>query len=263
VFDKKNIATFSLLLKLPIIHGFSWGEEAPNMSEVYSDDRNTIEARVSSFLIALGIRPSSIIVRINPNNDPHDNTDITEITKELLKRKLIDAGEIEVSSNAIFTKLNDVVLTVKPADCAICILYFENNRKEKFVGLIHCSAKNTDKLLPKKTIEYLMENYSVEPKTIKVGITPAISKEYFYVNPGEIQENNWEDFMEKRNGLIFLNIVGNTIFQLKKTGILSESIQYYGIDTFTAALVGKTFSHRLARDLNLPNGRYIVAASLK
>lgn len=262
MFDKKNIATLPLFKKLPVIHGFSWGEEAPNMSEAYSDP-NIIEIRVSSFLQALGINPTSIVVRINPNQNPFNDPDTMEITKELLKRKLTDAGEIEVASNAIFTKLTDLVLTVKPADCAICILYFENKLKEKFVGLIHCSAKETDKLLPKETIEYLKANYMVEPNAIKVGITPAISKEYFYVGPNEIQEVNWKNFMEKRNGLLFLDIVGNVIFQLGKAGILSENIQYFDIDTFASALVGKTFSHRMARDLKLPNGRYIVAAGLK
>lgn len=262
MFRKENIAIFPLLSNLPIVHGFSWGEEAPNMSEIYSDP-NLIEMRVSGFLKTLGVNPSSIVVKINPNKNPFKDPSTMEITKKLLKRKITDAAEIEVYANSIFTKLSDIVLSVKPADCAICILYFENKLKEKFVGLIHCSAKETDRLLAQKTIEYLKKNYLVDPKNIKVGITPAISKEYYSVEPGDIEEENWKGFMEKRNGLIFLDIMGNVLNQLVSSGVLSSNIQFYGIDTFKSALEGKTYSHRMAEDLGLPNGRYIVAVGLK
>ena len=261
MFKKENIAIFPLLSALPIVHGFSWGEEAPNMSEAYSDP-NLVEIRVSGFLKTLGANASSIVVKINPNNNPLKDRNVMEITKKLLKRKFTDSGEVEVYANTIFTKLKDVVLTVKPADCAICILYFENELREKFVGLIHCSAKETDELLPRKTIEYLKKNYLVDPATIKIGITPAISKEYFYVNPGEISEDNWNGFMQKKNDLIFLDIIGNVRNQLEGSGIQAKNIQYFDVDTFASALVGKTFSHRMAEDLGLPNGRYIVAVGL-
>lgn len=262
MFKKENTAIFPLLSTLPIVHGFSWGEGAPNMSEAYSDP-NLIEMRVSGFLRTLGVNPSCVVVKINPNKNPLKDPNIMEITKGLLKRKLTDAGEIEVYANSIFTKLSDTVLTVKPADCAICILYFETKIKEKFVGLIHCSAKETDRRLPKKTIEHFKRNYLVNPTAIKIGITPAISKEYFYVNPGEINEENWKGFMQKKNDLIFLDIIGNVRYQLENSGIPTKNIQYFDVDTFSSALVGKTFSHRLARDLNLPDGRYIVAVGLK
>lgn len=260
--SKNNIAIFPILENLPIVHGFSWGNGAPNMSDSFTDP-NIIEFRVSDFLNGLGISSSTVIVKINPSSDGYHDPEILEITRNILKRELTDSGEIEVSANSIFTKISEVVLTVKPADCAICVLYFENKKGEKFVGLIHCSAKATDSLLAKKTIEFIKDNFSVNPKDIKIGITPAISKEYFYVNEGEINEDNWKEFMKKENGLIFLDLVGNILDQLRNEGIVSENIQYVGVDTFTSALEGKTFSQRLARDLNMPNGRYIVAVGLK
>lgn len=260
---KDSIAIFPILSTLPVVHGFSWGQDAENMSEKYSSDPNLIELRVSDFLIELGANQTSIVVTINPNENPYNDPDVMEVTNELLQRHLTEAGEINVAANSIFTHLSNTILTVKPADCAICILYFENNLKEKFVGLIHCSARETNKLLPEQTIKYLKENYMVDPKSIKVGITPAISKEYFSVKEDKINENNWGGFMEKKDGLIYIDIIGNVMNQFSKSGLLSENIQFYGIDTFTSALEGKTFSHRLARDLNLPEGRYIVAVGLK
>lgn len=258
----KNIVTFENLSKLPIIHGFSWGREAENMSEGF-DDPNLIQKRVANFLSSLNISSSQPIIRISPDNVSLSDPDILEINKDVLKRKLSDAGEIEVSANAIFTKDKDIVLVVKPADCAICIVYAENKNEEKYVGLIHCSAKETDKLLALNSIKFLQNIKKIKPESIKIGITPAISKEYYYVYKGEINENNWNGFLNEVDGKIFIDIVGNVTKQLKEAGVPENNIEASLVDTFAHAMEGNTFSHRLSRDENFPEGRYIVAAKLK
>src|SRR3989344_3651220 len=187
----KNIVTFENLSKLPIIHGFSWGREAENMSEGF-DDPSIIQGRVANFLNSLNISSNLPIVRISPDNVSFHDPDILELSKEILKRKLSDAGEIEVGANAIFTKEKDIVLTVKPADCAICIVYAET-----------------------------------------------------------------------QDGKIFIDIVGNVTKQLKEAGVPENNIETSLVDTFAHAMEGNTFSHRLSRDENFPEGRYIVAVKLK
>ena len=197
----ENIVTFKNLSNLPIFHGFSWGREAENMSEGF-DDPNIIQERVANFLNSLSIPSSLPIIRISPDNVRFNDPDILEINKEILKRKLSDAGEIEVSANAIFTKEKDIILTVKPADCAICVIYLETKNGEQFVGLIHCSAWTTDKLLPFDAIEYLTRVKSADPRKIKIGITPAINRDFFYVDKKDITLDNWKGFAKKENGKI-------------------------------------------------------------
>lgn len=257
----KNVAFFSSLSKYPITHGFSWGREAENMSEAF-DDSILIRKRVADFLVSLKISPNLPIIRISPDNPNLSDPNILELNKEILNRKLSEAGEIEVSANSIFTKEKNLVLTVKPADCAICIIYFENKNNEKFVGLIHCSAWETNKLLPFNSIKYLIKEKFADPKNINIGITPAISQEFFYINEGEIKKENWKGFIKIRNGKIFIDIAGNVIKQLKDAGIPKKNIEANRTDTFSQALVGKTFSHRLSRDENFPEGRFIVAVKL-
>src|SRR3990167_130193 len=258
----KNIVTFENLSKLPVIHGFSWGRKAENMSEGF-DDPNIVQERVANFLNSLSIPSSLPIIRISPDNVRFNDPDILEINKEILKRKLSDAGEIEVSANAIFTKEKDIILTVKPADCAICVIYLETKNGEQFVGLIHCSAWTTDKLLPFDAIEYLTRVKSADPRKIKIGITPAINQDFFYVDKKDITLDNWKGFVKKRDGKIFIDILGNVLKQLAEAGVLNQNIEIYRKDTFSHAMEGNTFSHRLSRDEDFPEGRYIVALKLK
>ena len=258
----KNIVNFENFSKLPIFHGFSWGREAENMSEGF-DDPNIIQERVANFLNSLSIPSSLPIIRISPDNVRFNDPDILEINKEILKRKLSDAGEIEVSANTIFTKEKDITLTVKPADCAICIVYLETQNRERFVGLIHCSAWTTDKLLPFNAIEYLTRVKSADPRKIKIGITPAINRDFFYVDKKDITLDNWKGFAKKENGKIFIDIVGSVLKQLTDAGIPSKNVETDWKDTFSHAMEGNTFSHRLSRDEDFPEGRYIVAVKLK
>ena len=258
----KNIITFENLSKLPIIHGFSWGREAENMSEGF-DDPSIIQGRVANFLNSLNISSNLPIVRISPDNVSFHDPDILELSKEILKRKLSDAGEIEVGANAIFTKEKDIVLTVKPADCAICIVYAETQEGEIYIGLIHCSAWTTDKLLPLNAIEYLLKVKLTNRAKIKIGITPAISQDFFYVSKKDINLSNWGGFLKEEDGKIFIDIVGNVTKQLKEAGVPENNIETSLVDTFAHAMEGNTFSHRLSRDENFPEGRYIVAVKLK
>jgi copper oxidase (laccase) domain-containing protein len=261
VFLVNNVYIFRSLLSLPVIHGYSWGEGSLNMSENYSDI-SLVKERVREFLATLGINKTTPIVKINPVNKGSSDPDIMEITKDILKREVTDAGEIEVFGNSIYTKIKEVALVIKPADCAICVYYFEC-KQGKYVGLIHCSAKETDKLIAKQTIRHLKNKYGIDPSEIKMGITPAISKEFYSVKNDEINIKNWEGFAVIKGEEIYLDIVGNVLHQLIEEGLRREKIEIINEDTFTSALEGKTFSHHMSEQLGLPNGRFIVAVCLK
>ena len=261
MYKKENIAVFPSLLKKGILHGFSWGEDARNMSEAF-DDANKIEERVFDFLKVINISPSRLLVRINPHLNIFKDPDILDINKEILKRQMTDTGEIEVGANFIYTSLSDIVLTVKPADCAICLLYFIDSLGNRYVGLCHCSAKEVDKQVLINGIKHLNKSLDINPSEIYICITPAISKDYYFVNSGEINESNWNGFMEKKDNKIFLDILGNILSQLTQAGIPNQNIEYYKIDTFSSAAEGKTFSHRLSSTTNIPEGRFFVAIGL-
>ncbi len=260
MYKQDNIGIFPSFLKLPVRHGFSWGEDAPNMSDKIGDP-NITEERVEDFFRALNIPAEYLIVGINPSKNQYKDPNMLEINKSILDREFSESGEIQVGANFIFTSLSDVVLTVKPGDCAICVLYFESET-EKYVGLIHCSAEQTDNKLPLEAINYLIRKYSIKPENIKVGITPAISKDSYFVKEGKFDLDNWHGFMEKKGDKIYLDILGNILNQLSESKVPNENVEYYNIDTFSAAMQGQTFSHSLSSLTDLPEGRYLVAINL-
>lgn len=265
MYKLSNIAVFPSFKNLPIKHGFSWGETTKNMSESF-DDPSVVAKRVNSFLKTLEMSIHPNVVKIQPDN-PFNDPNKMEITKATLLRGNNEAGNVLVGANFIYTFDPSIAIIIEPGDCPCSILFGQDRDGRNFVGIVHSSAAEVNKLTPKKAVDCLKSRHGADPKEIKIGISPGISKDYYFIKDSDgFDLNNWKGFaqekLEKGQKRFYLDLQGNTIKQYEDEGVVPSNIEVYKVDTFESALEGKTFSHRLSTVLNSPDGRYILACQL-
>lgn len=274
--QEEKVAVFESLQDLPIYHGFSWGKESANMSYKYAgeEEGSTVKERIGAFLDSVGIRYENDGNTIGKFEGTHLQTQ--EITFEDLKTQ----PETEVEANFIYTKDPRILLSIKPADCDVSILYAKNKDGKDLVGIVHSSALSANAGLPRYAIDYLDEAEGVNPATIKIGITPGISKHHYSISQASdviknktidkvIMERNWKQHIALINPslgdeqLRAVDITGATAMQFIEAGVTPANIEVYDLDTYTSAESGESFSNRYSVEAGKPQGRYMVAVKLK
>ena len=237
-FKHKNIGHIPQLDKY-VNHGFSWGKEAGNM-QFSTGDKVEVRQRIINFLNSQNMGDIKSSINMIPEHSDRI-IDIDDI--DALKRHRFG---ISIHSDAVFTKLPDLTLTVKPADCTTAIIYTKNQDKEEIIGLVHSGRRGTGKELPKKAIQHLIKYYNANPRNIFVGIVPHLDKsnrKFENLNDfGNLEV--WEGFIEKKDGYYYPDESGCALDQYSNVGIPDENIYEYTVNTFTSAENGETFSHK-------------------
>jgi len=274
--QENKIARFDSLDQLPIHYGFSYGTESRNMSPVYPGEETVdiVKGRIATFLDDCGMEYKNVANTVGSFEGTH--LQMHEVVFEDLTGQL----ETKFEANFIFTRDPRVVLSIRPGDCNVSILYCKDKRGREIVGLIHSSAMSANMGLPRYAIQHLINEEEVDPSTIRIAITPGISKDNYTLNEDEytlkgetysrtIAENNWKQHIDPKdltlpdNQQRPVDIFGATVMQYVEEGIDPSHIEGYDIDTFKGSADGVTFSHRHSVVNKKPEARYMIAVQLR
>lgn len=118
--------------------------------------------------------------------------------------------------DALITNKRNKILSISIADC-IDLLFFDPVKK--VIANTHSGWQGTYKLISKKTVEKMVDNYGCNPKDIICCIGPSIRKCHF-----EVDEDLSEKFYEKFK---YLSNIDDIILK----GKIKENKQKYNIDT--------------------------------
>jgi copper oxidase (laccase) domain-containing protein len=238
-------------------NGFSW--KTQNMSYNFGK-KEEVEKSLSDFYKINKLDASKYLI----NMDSQHKNRIKFIGKEILQQS--SKKIFSFKCDCLITDSKEVVLLAKPADCAISIIYAESPTNQ-FNILLHTGRAGIDLALPRDLINFLVKKFSVDVKSIKIGISPMISKEHYFIKKRDISLlsniNAWKSFMTIKKDKIFLDLKNFLIKQFIECNIKHSQIFDSNLDTFTEAQKGNCFSHRYATMNKKNNGRMIVYSKLK
>jgi YfiH family protein len=141
----------------------------------------------------------------------------------------------EREADAIITNRAGVAITVRTADC-LPILIWDENRE--VVGAVHAGWRGSLYAIASKTILTMRSSFECDPKSLRVGIGPAIGPCCYEVNgrvlkPLRDQFEYWREVVvEKGNGKGMLDLAGLNVRQLTASGVSPERITVAGACTF-------------------------------
>lgn len=275
---KGEIAEFEILSGLPLKTGYSWGEKSGTMSFKWKgegEENSKVLQRVESLTSSLDIKyPGAIHMLgvLEGDQEQYIAVDQSDLDK--------DADETVTKANCVYTLDPEVALVIRPADCPISVIYGKTKDGKDLAGFVHSAGVSVNAGIPRQAIETLIRQEEIIPESIKIGITPGISKENYSINDEitierttfPVVERNWDkyiqpkltdDITERRN----IDILRATIMQYIEAGISPEQIEAYGVDTYEGHKKGVGFSHRYFQEHQdgeeVSPGRYMVAVQLQ
>lgn len=225
-----------------LVHSFSSIPDG-NLSFLWGDESDVLGNR-KNFLKQLNINPENCAVM-----SIFDDNQIT----------LIEAGtkigigkDNRIPADALVTAQKNIFLFLLIADCLPVILY---EPKFGILALAHCGWKSTNERLLGKLIDFLKEEFDINPKDLIVGIGPGIHKEsYKYINPPQKQLPDWKDFLaDLPDGKTAIDIVGYSKRQLVEVGVKEDNIEISDIDTVADT---DFFSHYRSKMNREAEGRF-------
>jgi len=187
-----------------------------------------------------------------------DNHDLSNIKKsEIRSARQVHGTKIAIihkhvnknlpDADGLVTKLKNLSLAVKTADCVPLLFYDPVN---KIIGVAHSGWKGTLGNITKETIE-AMKILGAREKNLLVVLGPHIKKCCYNIDKEReiLFRNNFPSntsLISYRNGMAYLNLSQAITYQLKNEGISQNNIEI--IPLCTAGRPDLFFSYR--RDKN-------------
>ncbi len=127
---------------------------------------------------------------------------------------------INMEADALITKMPDIALSIRTADCLPVFIY---DSQGDSIGLVHAGWKGTQKKIVKKTIKMMREEWGVSFSDLQIAFGPAIRsccyevgkefRQYFPLTCLEKNEKCFFDLIsENKNQLMSLGVVEQNIF---------------------------------------------------
>lgn len=127
---------------------------------------------------------------------------------------------------AIITRDKDVALCVVVADCNPVIIWDDT---QGVVAVAHAGRVGSYSSIVKKTILKLEKEFMCHKENLNVSIGPSI-RECCYEVGAEVIDG-FEEYVVKRDGKLFLDLIQLNLHDLKKVGIKKENIEVSPICT--------------------------------
>jgi len=126
-------------------------------------------------------------------------------------------------SDSFLTQERGAVLTITVADCFPLFIF---DPKKEIVGLCHAGWRGILKNIIGKTIQEAHKEFQSDPGDILVGIGPGIQECHFEIkNDIFLQFKNYPEFILKRRGKIFIDLLGIIVKQLLESGLKKANIE--------------------------------------
>lgn len=146
-----------------------------------------------------------------------------------------DPSVPEREADAMITNRIGLAITVRTADCLPILIWDE---VKAVVAAVHAGWRGSLGAIASKTVLTMRSSFGSDPKSLWVGIGPAIGPCCYEVNgpvlkPLRERFEYWSEVvMEKGNGKGMLDLEGLNVRQLTASGVLPERITVAGACTF-------------------------------
>ena len=184
-----------------LIHGFStkgWG----NMSRALErDPKRTAQINDSRFLRQLDIDPLSRVI-VNPTLTHSTNIAFLEAKRDVVGytevslanpciTKVAKTNDYSIGLDAVFTQDRKLVLTMRPADCAIVYIF---DPLTQTIGLIHVGTAGLLGGLLENSMNFLKQNFVDNLQRLFVWVAPSISGSAYDLS----KTNIWKKHLSKK-----------------------------------------------------------------
>ena len=144
----------------------------------------------------------------------------------IVAEESLHAEHVLKEADGLITKVFNLPLAVRSADCLSVFLYDE---KQKSIGLIHVGWKGGQKNIARQTIKLMKKQWQTDPKNIQVAFGPAIRSCCYEV--GSKFQDYFPGDLIVRDGRYYLDLPQMVHNQLLSCGVLSTNIFDCGICT--------------------------------
>lgn len=165
----------------------------------------------------------------------------------------VDRPGLYDACDGLITTEKNIVLAIKTADCASLLLF---DPIQKVLAVIHCGWRGVVKNIVEEAIARLTTAYSSRTISICAAIGPAL-RSCCYEIQEDVARHFSGEFVIRREGSLFLDLVGAIESRLVKSGVPEHSIDV--CDHCTCCEKELFFSYR--RD-GQRSGRMMLAAML-
>ncbi len=225
------------------IGGVSTGDLASmNLGITRGDSKENIIENFTRIADAIGFDVKDIVMTAQTH------TDNVLIADKNNKGKGIFEDIAYTDVDGLITNEKNVVLAAFFADCVpICLV----DKKNKAIGVCHSGWRGTHKMIAKKTIEMMGENYGSNPKDIIAVIGPSICVDCYEVSKDVADEfislmpDKKDIIMYPKNDKYMLNLWEINRQIILSAGVLMENISVS--DVCTCHNYKTLFSHRASQ----------------
>lgn len=164
--------------------------------------------------------------------DQQHGDEIIDITEDLV------AGDKRLfEADAVITRLKEIPVMVRTADCNPIFIYSPEN---EVIGLVHAGWRGTDQKILVKTLKKIQQTYGGSYENMKIYIGPSIRKCCYEVK--EDMMDRFEKFISKRKNRLYLDLIECNGEQAVDLGLKADHIL---IDhRCTSCCEKEFFSHR-------------------
>ena len=169
----------------------------------------------------------------------------------------------QVLCDAFFTT-QKLILTVRPADCAILTLS-SLDPSNQLNGMIHLGWRSVLMDLGYKVTREICDVIGIDPALISVQVSPHIRRSNMDFEHLEVPNRHPEHLpyftKDSPDDAYRYDITTDIVNQLVRAGIKKENILDEGLDNYELAKDHKAFSHKLStNNSDYKNGRFAVAS---
>jgi len=144
----------------------------------------------------------------------------------------LDDIESMYLTDGLFTDSSDVVLGVRPADCAVMVYHSANG--ENALGLIHGGTLGVDGDIHLAALEHMTSHYSVAASDVRITFTPSIHAASYYfpsIRPEQLADERWMKHIDYREDVYHIDILARIVTDLTANGIEPSQLDISPIDT--------------------------------
>lgn len=166
-----------------------------------------------------------------------------------------EAGDIV--SDALYTTLPDVTITLSVADCVATVVY---DPRTQMVGVLHLGRHSSVAGLIESFVIDVADNVGSDPRDWLVWMGPSLRQDndrLDYFDPADIEE--WRDYTRVgSDGKIHIDTVGHNVARFVRAGVSDKNIIISPLDTYSDR---RFYSQRAYTEQDDPSrlGRMMVA----
>lgn len=256
-----NFFTFESLGQYPeLIHGVStssYGNLSYKWAEANAQNPNDVRTNRQRFFADMGVDETGTV----PTQVEHRDR-IWVLTKDNCGKGVTDP-EQGLTGDGFITNIPGVFPCILTGDC-LALFFFDQVKGA--VGLAHAGWAGVDQELPKKMVMAMSKEYGCNPGDLRVGLGPALAKEYSVINElgrdfNQERTERWQPYTTTLpSKKLQINWVQFAIDQLVSAGVLLERVEDSGIDTYSDP---RFYSHRRSVQQTVPEARFASLIGLR